>query len=68
MYQPNLHKTLGFSHRHFEERTHAPRLDDVSRSEEFHLGDSLNVMWGEIESTLDQIELNIGKSENIEQL
>ena len=33
----------------------------VSRSEEFHFGDSLNLVQYENQSTLDQIELNIGK-------
>ena len=36
----------------------------VSKNKDFHFGDSLNLMpgeIGEIESTLDQIELNIGK-------
>ena len=37
-------------------------LTKRSRSEEFHFGDSLNLMQDEIESTLDQIELNIRKT------
>ena len=38
------------------------RIFEISRSEEFHFGDFLNLMQDEIESNLDQIELNIGKT------
>ena len=37
----------------------------MSRSEKIHIGDSLYLVQGEIESTLDQIEVN---SENMEKL
>ena len=36
-------------------------INKISRSERFHIGDSLNIMQNEIESTLDQIEVNTGK-------
>ena len=34
----------------------------ISKSEEFHCGDSLNLMPDVIDSTLDQIEINIAKT------
>ena len=42
-------------------------MQEISRSEEYPFGDS-NLMQNEIESTLNQIELDTGKLKNTEKL